>query len=152
MERIEKCKFAINLGFFYDSDSGNIITPRGNILRKKTQNGYLMLCFRDKHKKLFYLYAHQFAYYSKYRKIVLCIDHINGDKTDNKILNLRSVTKSQNAMNMKNVKGYYYNITSKRFVAFIMINYKSKQLGSFLKEEDARNCYLENKKKYHIIN
>jgi hypothetical protein len=33
-----------------------------------------------------------------------------------------------------------------------MINYKSKQLGSFLKEEDARNCYLENKKKYHIIN
>jgi hypothetical protein len=87
-----------------------------------------------------------------YKETVDCIDHINNDKTDNRICNLRSVTKSGNAMNMKNIKGYTFCSRSKKYIAIIMVNYKKKHLGVFDNPEDARNCYLENKKKYHNIN
>ena len=152
MTREEKCLLAINLGFKYYELNGLIKTPTGKFLSKKTKNGYLMLTLRDEKRNIFYLFAHQFAWYFKFREIVECIDHINGIKTDNNILNLRSVSKSQNAMNMKNVKGYSFCKRSKKFIALISLNNKKINLGSFENKDDAINCYRVNKEKYHIIN
>lgn len=152
MTREEKCLLAINLGFNYFESNGIIQTPRGSVLSKKTKNGYLMLTLRDKKRNIFYLFAHQFAWYFKYRETVDLIDHKNGIKTDNSISNLRSVSKSQNAMNMKNVIGYCFCKRSKKFIASIMVNYKKIHLGSFENKDDAINCYKVNKEKYHKIN
>lgn len=152
MTRLEKCLLAKKLGFTYEEISGKITTPTGLILSKKTKNGYLMLTLRNTNRKIFYLYAHQYGYWVKYNKIVDFIDHIDKEKTNNAIINLRSVTKSENAMNMSNVNGYYFCKRSKKYISIIMVNYKNKQLGSFNTEIEARNCYLENKNKYHIIN
>ncbi len=142
---------AIRKGFTYDEISGLITTPTGKIATKQTVNGYVMLTIRENNFTV-YVLGHQFGWYWKYKECVPLIDHKNRIKTDNKIDNLRSITKSQNAMNMSNVKGYYYSKRDKRFIAFIMVNYKKKQLGCFKSADEAHSCYLENKSKYHIIN
>jgi hypothetical protein len=152
MTRLEKCLLAEKLGFTYDFTNGYVFTPSGKVLSKKTKNGYLMLTLRNKERNVYYLYAHQFAWFVKYIQIVDFIDHIDRDKTNNKIKNLRSVTKSQNAMNLSNIKGYSFCKRSKKFIAYIMVNYKKKHLGIFETEIEAEKCYLKNKEKYHIIN
>lgn len=152
MERIDKCILAKSFGFIYNEETGGITTPTGNICINITKNGYIRLAFRDKSRKIFYLYGHQFAWYIKYSEVVDCIDHINGIKTDNRIINLRSVTKSQNAMNMKNVSGVSFCKRSKKWIAYIIVNYKKIHLGSFINKDDAINCYKINKEKYHKIN
>lgn len=153
MTRLEKCKYVLKLGFTYNEITGNITTPSGNIVKKLTKNGYIMICFRDQKRKMYYLLAHQFGWYFKYKKIVGLIDHKNRIKTDNSLKNLRELTKSQNAMNMNinNIKGYYYSKRDEKYIAYIMVNYKRKQLGVFNTPDEARACYLNNKKKYHLI-
>ena len=152
MDKIEKCLLAKSLGFIYDEKTGDITTPTGKKCIKTTKNGYRLLTLRDQNKNCYYLYGHQFAWYIKYNESVECIDHINGIKTDNRILNLRSVTKSQNAINMKNVNGFSFCKRSKKWISYIMVNYKKIHLGSFSSKDDAINCYKINKEKYHKIN
>lgn len=78
------------------------------------------------------------------------IDHIDQNKTNNHINNLRVVTQSQNKFNTT-YKGYSWFKRSKKWKARIKLNGKEKHLGYFEKEEDARKAYLEAKKIYHII-
>ena len=152
MTRLEKCKLAIKLGFTYNGLTGDIITPNGKVLIKTTKNGYLMLTLRNEERNVFYLYAHQFAYWVIHNKIVDFIDHIDRNKKNNIGYNLRSVTKSQNAMNVSNVKGVSFCNRSKKWIAKIMVNYKGIHLGSFTTKDEALNCYKINKNKYHFIN
>jgi hypothetical protein len=152
MERIDKCKLAIKNGFTYNNVTGEITGPSGVVCRKVGKNGYIQITVRNNKKVAYYISGHQFAWFFEFNEVVPFIDHVNQIKTDNSILNLRSVTKSQNAMNMKNVKGYTFCSRSKRYIAIIMVNYKKKQLGVFKTPEEASKCYLENKNKYHFIN
>ena len=151
MTKIQQLELALEKGFKYNSKNGIITTPTGVETKRTTISGYIHLSVFKNNKRHSFL-GHQFAWFYTYGNLPKCIDHVNRIKTDNKIINLRSVTKSENAMNMKNVKGYYYCKRSKKYIARIMINYKPKQLGSFNTKEEAFNCYLENKNKYHIIN
>ena len=84
----------------------------------------------------------------------LKIDHRNFDKTNDKtnncIFNLRPATRQQNNFN-KNAKGYYWHKYNKKWRAQITLNGKKIRLGSFEKEVDARQAYLEAKKKYHPL-
>lgn len=152
MTRLEKCKLASELGFTYNGLNGNVITPTGKVLSKITKNGYLMLTLRNEERNVFYLYAHQFAYWIIHNELSDCIDHIDRIRTNNIGYNLRSVTKSQNAMNMSNVKGVSFCKRSSRWIANIMVNYKKIHLGTFKNKDEALNCYKINKEKYHIIN
>lgn len=152
MERIDKIQLAIKKGFKYNPNDGNITSPAGIVISKKTKNGYIMLTIRDVEKKVYYLYAHQFAFWIIHNKTVENIDHIDRNKTNNKPSNLRSVTKSQNAMNMSGVTGVFFCNRSKKWIANIMLNYKKIYLGTFKNKDDALNCYIINKEKYHIIN
>ena len=79
------------------------------------------------------------------------IDHIDGDMLNNNIENLRAVTQQQNNWNRTRAKGYSWDKRDKKWQSYIHFNGKRKYLGSFDNEIDARNCYLEAKKKYHII-
>jgi hypothetical protein len=80
------------------------------------------------------------------------LDHINGNKIDNRICNLRSISTQENQFNQIKAKGYSWHKRDKKWQARIKINQKQIHLGLFEKEEDARAAYLEAKEKYHKIN
>ena len=78
------------------------------------------------------------------------IDHIDQDKLNNNIENLRVVTHSQNMWN-RDVKGYCFNKASGKYRAQIVVDGKNKYLGEFVSEDDARNAYLNAKAIHYVI-
>ena len=101
------------------------------------------------HGKIFgilYL-AHRIVWalrYEKHPDLKLEIDHINGVKTDNRINNLRLVTKninSQNAFmrchNTSGFNGVSWHKSRKKWQPQIMIDGKSIYLGYFVHKDDA---------------
>jgi hypothetical protein len=85
------------------------------------------------------------------------IDHINREKSDNSIVNLRDICHSENNQNVTkprshNKTGYlgvYYESCTKKYRAAIQVNGKSIKLGRFLTPELAYKAYLDAKKIYH---
>lgn len=146
----EKLDLIISKGYTADVEKGIIYNTRkleANI--KPNKKGYISIRTEfDGYK--FNVMAHHLIYYIATNKIVECIDHIDRDKTNNKIGNLRSVTENENLFNT-DAKGVYFNKKHKKFIARIQFYHKSIYLGSFEKEEDARNQYLIAKNKVHNI-
>lgn len=85
------------------------------------------------------------------------IDHINGKRDDNRIENLRIATNTQNQQNKRSamnnsqsgVLGVFWDEERGLWRAEIRVGGKSKTLGRFEKIEDARECYLTNKRILH---
>lgn len=65
------------------------------------------------------------------------IDHINGDKLDNRRINLRFVTQQINMQNRSGVLGISYIEYKKKWRAYITVNRKQKHLGYFLTRDEA---------------
>ena len=87
------------------------------------------------------------------------LDHINRNKKDNRIENLRVVTKSQNRQNItahKNnksgMKGVWLHKQTKRWCSTIGLNSKNKYLGSFSTKEEAQAAYMAASKVLHTMN
>ena len=78
------------------------------------------------------------------------IDHINRNRLDNRIENLKLATHQQNMWNT-NAKGYYKKPNGKYVVRIKLPDGKRKQVGTFNTEEEAHNAYLKAKNTYHII-
>ncbi len=83
------------------------------------------------------------------------IDHINGDKTDNRISNLRDVPQSQNLQNIHRAKSYsstgLLGATrwKDKFRADIRVDGRKRHLGVFETAEAAHQAYLAAKRLYH---
>jgi hypothetical protein len=85
------------------------------------------------------------------------VDHINGNRSDNIIKNLRLVTRQGNNQNLRSAKsnsktkllGACFHKRSKKFVAQIRENGKYKYLGLFDTALDAHNAYLKRKREIH---
>lgn len=83
------------------------------------------------------------------------IDHINGDRADNRIVNLRLATRSQNLCNKRRDRrgSVPFRGVSKgkagRFQAHIKLNRKSKYLGTFDRAEDAARAYDDEARRMH---
>ena len=84
------------------------------------------------------------------------IDHINMDRCDNRIKNLRHVTRSQNACNRtilpRNISGYkgvMCDRKSGKWAASIAFNGKSQYLGTFSSPELAHAAYCEAARNLH---
>jgi hypothetical protein len=72
------------------------------------------------------------------------IDHINGDKLDNRIANLRCATRQENnrnrAIGINNTSGaigVYWNVSKLKWSAKIHKNGKQKHIGHFKSKDDA---------------
>jgi hypothetical protein len=149
MTREKKCKLAIKTGFTYNPETGLIYNRFGKIITAKT-NGYINL-YVNINKKFYGIGGHQFAWYCVYKECVEEIDHVNGLRDDNRICNLRSVTRKQNQWNQTRSKGYTWNKNVEKFQSQIGYNKKVIYLGLFNTEQEAKNAYLQAKQKYHII-
>lgn len=72
------------------------------------------------------------------------IDHINGIRNDNRIENLREVTRSTNLTNRSfgasGAKGVYRQ--GQKWRAQIRVNGVTKHIGTFATKEDAHQAYL----------
>ncbi len=85
------------------------------------------------------------------------IDHINGDPSDNRIANLRDVSKSINQQNKRrpradNKSGYLgvsWSIPAKKWKAQITIDGHTHYLGLHSTPEQAHAAYLEAKRARH---
>lgn len=84
------------------------------------------------------------------------IDHINRNKTDNRIANLRSVSRSVNqqnnglrADNKSGFVGVHWHSSKQRWRAVITLNGKKHRLGNFTTKEAAAEAYAEAKARLH---
>ena len=151
MTREEKCKLAIERGYTYNPETGLIYNRYGKISKSMNCNTHYIQLNIHINKKSFIVLGHQFAWYWVNKECVEEIDHINGIRNDNRIFNLRSVTRQQNQFNRKKAKGYCWNKVTKKWQVQIKLNQKSIYLGLHNTEEEARNAYLQAKEKYHVI-
>lgn len=90
---------------------------------------------------------------------VKCVDHINRKKTDNRWCNLREVTHSENSINKDGygntkILGVHKSNNKnqrKKFLARIVVNGKSKHLGSFKTLKEAIRVRKDAENKYYRI-
>ena len=84
------------------------------------------------------------------------IDHINGDRSDNRVENLRDVDAKTNQENLRRAKadnalgvlGVRLRPTG-RYEARLRVDGKPIQIGTFLSSEDAHAAYLAAKRRLH---
>lgn len=67
----------------------------------------------------------------------MVVDHLNGDKLDNRKCNLRVCSTKENANNMHNIKGYTYDKGCKKY----RVRYKGNWYGRYNTEEEAKEAY-----------
>jgi hypothetical protein len=76
-----------------------------------------------------------------------CVDHINGIRSDNRLINLRFATHAENGMNQglstrnnTGCKGVHFDQHANKYRASITINNKTKHIGLFGTLEEAKQA------------
>lgn len=117
------------------------------------KSGYRAICVKGRIYK-----AHRLAWLYVYGNWpAKQIDHINGDRNDNRLSNLREVCNAENARNRRRPQGSnpYLGVTKKkwrgehRWCARIMVDGISKHIGYFSTPELASVAYLAAKVELH---
>ncbi len=112
-----------------------------------TKNGYRAIGIRVD-KRFTLIKCHRLAWFFVYGELPESIDHINGDKLDNSISNLRSCNHKENSRNRKTpknntsgYKGVYWSKPHKKWGASIGYNRKTYHLGFFDCPKEASEVY-----------
>lgn len=136
-------------GFTYSPQTGLLFTPQGKQV-EGVSGGYIM-CNLKVNQTIYTIQGHILGWYLHYNEVPNIIDHINYNTKDNKITNLRSVTRSENRCNSVKYAGCY-ETRNGHYQSRISINGKSINLGTFKTKEEGTKAYYNAKKIYHIIN
>ena len=102
-------------------------------------------------------YLHRLAWLYEYGSFPkLHLDHVNGNKMDNRICNLREATRSQNLCNVaktkrntSGVKNVSFHKQSKKWRVVVSVEGKNKSFGLYDDIEMAELVAIEAKHKYH---
>jgi len=141
----------------YDPETGEfvwLISPNGNgrgrvvagdRARHIAQNGYHLIRYRGQIYR-----AHRLAWLYVYGVWPTQeIDHINGDRADNRIANLRQATSAENHANAgrrkgnrSGIKGVSWYKPTRKWRARIVVDYREIYLGYFDTAEAAQAAYL----------
>ena len=115
------------------------------------KTGYYRIHVNSRFQKvhrLVFLYHH--GYLPKF------VDHIDGNKKNNRIENLREATKSQNAMNQKistrntsGIKGVMWHKRDKKWFVQLRVNSKCHSFGYYDSKELAELVAIEATNKLH---
>lgn len=117
----------------------------GDIAGSNKGNGYLAVAIAN-----IKYYTHRIVWEMLQGNIPdgMMIDHIDRNTHNNKIANLRLITKSSNATNAKKFKnntsgfkGVSKHKTNGNYVAYVCYQYKKIHLGCFDTAEDAARAY-----------
>jgi len=119
--------------------------------------GYLVIRINDN-----LYFSHRLAWLYVYSQWPIDqIDHINGIRNDNRIVNLREAINAENCQNLhkasKNNKstgllGAFYCKIMKKFTSKIGINGNYIRLGYFETALEAHEAYLKAKREFHQFN
>jgi len=83
------------------------------------------------------------------------LDHIDGDRSNNRFENLREVSNAENQQNLKRARSHSktgtlgVSIHKGRWRAQIVVSGKAKHLGRFATREEAAAAYLIAKRAFH---
>lgn len=148
-----KAAFTYVDGFFYwnrregaDKEAKRFNTAyAGNKVRATTDRyGYLTIQLDKSRMKMHRaVFAYHFGHYPE------TIDHINGNRADNRIENLRAATRSEQQWNKRDVIGC--SKKGSRWRASIKANGVRMFLGSFGTQEEASKAYKAAKCLLHTI-
>ena len=114
--------------------------------------GYLKICINRK----IYL-AHRLAWFLYYGRFPSKqIDHIDGDRLNNKISNLREASSTQNnrnaslrSDNKSGVRGVCWKNREQKWHAQISVDKKNISIGYFISLDEAKQAYAIASEKYH---
>jgi hypothetical protein len=123
----------------------------GDIAGYITEHGYRKIRVEKKQE-----YEHRIVFLMHHGFLPKHLDHIDGNKLNNKIENLREATHSQNMMNVKikknntsGTKGVCFDKQRKKWLVRITIQNKDIHLGRFDDLELAELVAIEGRDKYH---
>ena len=138
----------------------------GNLYRKKTTQknvqihkkvgtvntaGYVVV---NLHNKVYLV--HRLIFWMQHKYLPKYIDHIDGNRSNNKLHNLRSATNQQNICNAKlrknstsGIKNVRWEERLKKWSVRFTVNYKPKHIGVYSELEDAIQAASKARQELH---
>jgi len=161
-QQLKEYEKAIKEYLKYDHLTGSIVWKKhrgsaglGYAAGSIKKSGYIQICILMKDGKQKFIFAHRAAWFLHFGSWPNCfIDHINGNRSDNRIQNLRDVSIRQNQQNtIKHRNGNLLGASSRDglWQSQIVINKKHISLGRYKTEIEASEMYhlaLKNIDKY----
>jgi len=129
------------------------IHKAGDVVGTTRPNGYVYVGIERRQYA-----AHRLAWVIMHGKWPSAdIDHIDGNRNNNKFTNLREATRSENNQNIRkarkhnvsNLLGVSFRKDTKKFQSRIVIDGKTIRLGCFHFAEEAHLAYLKAKSEIH---
>jgi len=139
--------------FAYENGKLINICTNTEIKHKTNSNGYFVANFGN----TTYLY-HRLIFLFHHQTLSKMIDHINHNKTDNRIENLRAATNTQNQQNANlrrdnasGIKNVHWHVKTNKWRVCLRVNKKKVWIGEFIDIELAELVATEARNKHHGV-